>query len=270
MINSTRFYDSELTFHIKNLLKYQFVNRSHCPNLCNMKQALFPAVLLMSVMIISCNDDSSGRTRARQELAIPRDSRPYDSSILSPVSNKNTSAIIQAQPIEAKAISPTSQTPAPPMDSAAIMLANGLNPPHGSFGHRCELKVGDPLGSKPASPLPANSVQPNTATPAPPATQSGLNPAHGRPGHRCDIAVGAPLNSKPTNPLPANSVQPNTAKPVPPATQSGLNPAHGQPGHRCDIAVGAPLNSKPNNTVAPANIDTTKKAAIAKPDSVKN
>jgi hypothetical protein len=65
-------------------------------------------------------------------------------------------------------------------DSAKIMLAKGLNPPHGMPGHRCDIDVGKPLASKEA-----------------PKTAAGLNPAHGQPGHRCDIAVGAPLDSKP-------------------------------------------------------------------------
>ena len=196
-----------------------------------MKQARFSAVLLMSVMFISCNDDSSGRTRARQELSIPQESRQYDSGFLSPINTssaavtQNTAASqpFQANPAATQALSQASQTAAPTMDSASAMLANGLNPPHGSPGHRCELKVGEPLSSKPVTSVLPGAVQPNTAKPAPPAT-----------------------------------------------TQSGLNPAHGQPGHRCDIAVGAPLNSKPNNTVAPANIDAIKKAETVKPDSVKN
>lgn len=93
---------------------------------------------------------------------------------------------------------------------AKTVTPKGMNPPHGQPGHRCDIPVGSPLNSKPASatastPVPSSgeisksiSVQPpvpallstssaNTETP------EGMNPPHGQAGHRCDIAVGAPL-----------------------------------------------------------------------------
>jgi hypothetical protein len=207
----------------------------------------FPGVLLITILFVSCNNENSARTGTRQQLSIPRDNLRYDSAFLSPVNPNNGSAATNA-------LTATSQkSGSSTLDSAAIMLQKGLNPPHGTPGHRCELKVGEPLNSKPEAVV----------------NNSGLNPAHGQPGHRCDIAVGAPLNSKPANSVTATPLQVNTSRPVP-ATQNGLNPAHGQPGHRCDIAVGAPLNSKPNNTVAPENIDTSKTVATLSTDSVKN
>lgn len=79
-----------------------------------------------------------------------------------------------------------------------------LNPPHGQPGHRCDIKVGDPLpdGStsspviksqqspviKNTGNVPVNSSNTNTTT------SGNVNPAHGQPGHRCDIPVGAPLD----------------------------------------------------------------------------
>ncbi|GEM_PF-97288 len=154
-----------------------------------------------------------------------------------------------------------------------------LNPAHGQPGHRCDIAVGAPLDSKPATagptsssatPVPATAVA-TPATTAPVKTGAGLNPAHGQPGHRCDIAVGAPLDSKPisagvsttpvgsspvigtspvnnangqktvANPIPVSPLLPPSNNQAPGGSTAGLNPAHGQPGHRCDLPVGAPL-----------------------------
>lgn len=89
----------------------------------------------------------------------------------------------QAQPI-------TVAVP-PPTQAAPTSTAKGMNPEHGKPGHRCDIAVGAPLDSKPAS-TPTTVV--STTTPA--KVAPGMNPAHGEPGHRCDIAVGAPLNEK--------------------------------------------------------------------------
>lgn len=103
---------------------------------------------------------------------------------------------------------PATTTPStitvPPAQQPQQTAAAGsvqLNPAHGQPGHRCDIKVGDPLtGAAPAT-ITTQPQQPmGTVVPPPPAqgaTEAGKNPAHGQPGHRCDIAVGAPLNSKP-------------------------------------------------------------------------
>ncbi|KAA6430262.1 hypothetical protein ACD591_19275 [Rufibacter glacialis] len=81
----------------------------------------------------------------------------------------------------------------------------GLNPAHGQPGHRCDIQVGAPLNSAPAT-APSTTVTPSAAPSAlPPApvlpsappisTAKGLNPPHGQPGHDCGIAVGAPLKN---------------------------------------------------------------------------
>lgn len=95
----------------------------------------------------------------------------------------------------------------PPVQQPQQTAAGGtvaLNPPHGQPGHRCDIKVGEPLtGTAPASTITTQpqQVQPTTnpviVPPAQGAAAAGKNPPHGQPGHRCDIAVGAPLNSKP-------------------------------------------------------------------------
>jgi len=151
-------------------------------------------------------------------------------------------------------------TPAPASGQSSA-TAGALNPAHGAPGHRCDIAVGAPLNSSPATVQPNTSAQqqvvPQAVTPAPATatTTTGgqrLNPKHGEPGHRCDIAVGAPLDSKPTQ--TATTVAPTvtttsatpkatTAAAVPMFNEKGqrLNPEHGKPGHKCEIAVGAPL-----------------------------
>lgn len=165
-----------------------------------MKPSKFPIVLIITVLIFSCNDERSSQ-QARQQLLIPR--IQYDSGFLSPgyVSTQTTtqntnlpqSFETPTDPMAAQALANGQQNTAQPVDTAAILLSRGLNPPHGAPGHRCDLVVGAPLNSKPAT----NTAQASMAQANNTALKNGLNPAHGLPGHRCDIAVGAPLNSKP-------------------------------------------------------------------------
>jgi hypothetical protein len=86
-----------------------------------------------------------------------------------------------------------------PQQSVSAATAK-LNPKHGEPGHRCDIAVGAPLNSAPATTAPAINVgSAAAATPVVTAPQlksvgtPKLNPKHGDPGHRCDIAVGAPL-----------------------------------------------------------------------------
>jgi len=68
-----------------------------------------------------------------------------------------------------------------------VKTAQGMNPPHGQPGHRCDIPVGQPLNSKPA-PAPAPAAQ-NLAM----GEKPKLNPAHGEPWHSCSLKVGDPL-----------------------------------------------------------------------------
>ncbi|MBB6332347.1 hypothetical protein HNP24_003339 [Chryseobacterium sediminis] len=153
---------------------------------------------------------------------------------------------------------------------APMATAPGMNPPHGQPGHRCDIPVGQPLNSKPATATPASQnintngnnivqIDPNAVSPGKitldnngkqAKTAPGMNPPHGQPGHRCDIPVGQPLNSKPAAaPQPAQNVVQTTPAPAPaPAAQNlamgekpKLNPAHGEPWHSCSLKVGDPL-----------------------------
>lgn len=94
---------------------------------------------------------------------------------------------------------------------AKIVTSKGMNPPHGQPNHRCDIPVGSPLNSKPATTTAATTpaassgqITKNITIPAPvptllspnsanTETPDGMNPPHGQAGHRCDIAVGAPL-----------------------------------------------------------------------------
>lgn len=114
---------------------------------------------------------------------------------------------------EGKSTAPATTAPAIPSNTVTIQPVQqqqtapatgqvALNPAHGMPGHRCDIKVGEPLNSAPAQSATTVNPQPTMIAPtAPPSgaatTKAGMNPAHGQPGHRCDIAVGAPLNSKP-------------------------------------------------------------------------
>jgi hypothetical protein len=198
----------------------------------------FLVVLILSILFFSCNDDYRGTSRLRPQLILPKESMRYDSGLLLPpydykkAANKNTDlsqpVTAPIDPLAAQTLAQTQINTSQPFDTATMLLAKGLNPPHGYPGHRCDLKVGDALNLK-------AEIQ---------SAKRGLNPPHGQSGHRCDIAVGAPLSSKPAINTAQSPGPTNTSPAGLTAVKNGLNPAHGQPGHRCDIVVGAPLNSK--------------------------
>ncbi|MFV8379601.1 hypothetical protein [Flavobacterium sp. LB3R33] len=84
-------------------------------------------------------------------------------------------------------------------------VAAGMNPAHGQPSHRCDIPVGAPLNSPPAStankpvvqqqnqPVPTSSSVTTSTPVATTPTPEGMNPPHGQTNHRCDIAVGAAL-----------------------------------------------------------------------------
>ncbi len=233
-----------------------------------MKYISFIASLFFLSVLTGCGSASSEKTAAEtQDTAAVQTSIPVTSDTnravtTTPVSNNPTMPAVSSP---TKTVTIGSPQPV----STTTAITTGLNPEHGKPGHRCDIAVGAPLDSKPASTT-AVAPQPTISTTQPtitniktpvinttPAkvvttTASGPNPEHGKPGHRCDIAVGAPLDSKPaatvsTQPATAVTSTPviNTATPAGTPVAAGLNPEHGKPGHRCDIAVGAPLDSKP-------------------------
>lgn len=108
--------------------------------------------------------------------------------------DKSTTTPLTTIPADTTTKQPVQQPTVPATGTVA------LNPAHGMPGHRCDIKVGEPLNSLPTL-APDMSKPPPAIPPSPSQSTSGSgakNPAHGMPGHRCDIAVGAPLNSMPT------------------------------------------------------------------------
>ncbi len=84
----------------------------------------------------------------------------------------------------------TSATPKLSKDNSSDSKGDiALNPAHGQPGHRCDIAVGAPLNSAPAT----SSDNTQSGVPWINSGDIKLNPAHGQPGHRCDIKVGDPL-----------------------------------------------------------------------------
>jgi len=107
-----------------------------------------------------------------------------------------------------------------------------LNPPHGQPFHRCDIPVGAPLNSQPASTnqQPANN-QVTTVAPQPSASAPSL--------------ANNPTAPTVENAKRFNSSQPQNTATATSGTKPRLNPPHGQPFHRCDIPVGSPLPNRP-------------------------
>ncbi len=108
---------------------------------------------------------------------------------------------------------PITLTPAENRTTQSNSPASGMNPAHGEPGHRCDIAVGAPLNSPPASATSTPVIQQSTPAFTPPPSAPGIN-----------TTPATPVNTTPS------------------ATAPGMNPPHGQPGHDCSIAVGAPLN----------------------------
>ena len=159
---------------------------------------------------------------------------------------------VSASPVNMTSLSSLKQIAKPATGS------NGINPPHGQPGHRCDIAEGTPLPGTGKSTVSAQpSFKPVINTPAkspvPAISKSArqgspkLNPPHGEPGHRCDVKTGDPLPEPGATTTVSQVVPAKQSTDVAPVKISesapALNPAHGKPGHRCDIQVGAPLSA---------------------------
>ncbi|OYX80389.1 MAG: hypothetical protein B7Y83_18505 [Flavobacteriales bacterium 32-34-25] len=60
--------------------------------------------------------------------------------------NKSSAAVNQMN-VQSQA----SQMVTSKMSTPKVVTAEGMNPPHGEKGHRCDIAVGAPLNSKPAA-----------------------------------------------------------------------------------------------------------------------
>lgn len=128
-----------------------------------------------------------------------------DVSLMNSVQSTKAAVVIDSQPV----VMPiTTVAPAAEKKPQGNMAA--FNPAHGMPGHRCDIAVGAPLNSSPATTAAPAAKTINTINTqpvqAPVKTAAGMNPPHGEPGHRCDIAVGAPLNSPPAEKTPPVTV----------------------------------------------------------------
>jgi len=187
-----------------------------------MKHIIPAGLILCIISISSCREKpASGPTMVNRQYTLPtgNPSATPASSVLPTGSSSAKLNPAHGQPghrcdIAVGAPLPASGPAATPAAPTANLNTNtqpvaanttpatsgktGLNPPHGQPGHRCDIAVGAPLNSKPATTTSTPAAKPATVTnqTLSPDTlfAKGLNPAHGQPGHRCDIAVGQPLN----------------------------------------------------------------------------
>lgn len=143
-----------------------------------------------SLVFTSCKKETEA-----QNSATPTNVVPF-TEIGKQMKNETVTNQVQ-QPVNSTNVATTTTT--------AAAVADGKNPAHGQPSHRCDIPVGAPLNSPPATTTPKAAVQQQTQSvstpiqvPAAPAvattpTPEGMNPPHGQTNHRCDIAVGAPL-----------------------------------------------------------------------------
>lgn len=179
-----------------------------------MKYILFLNTILFAALCMACNNSSTANDRSAvsipANLKAPAAVVPDTTVPKQPVQVQTSPAVTQPSTATIQSIQPVTN------------IAPGLNPAHGQPGHRCDIAVGAPLNSNPATPVVNTSTQP-VVTKTTPVTVTSTQPS---------------LVQKPT------VVNTNDAT----VSKAGLNPEHGKPGHRCDIAVGAPFDSKPNAT----------------------
>ena len=148
-----------------------------------------------------------------------------------PLNSAPTTTTTNAKPANQNQVITTSaptitSTPA----STPVKVVAGMNPAHGQPGHRCEIAVGAPLNSTPAT------TTATTSTTTTPTVNSNVTPGSITPSI---------INTTPSITTPTTASTPAKVAP-------GMNPAHGQPGHKCEIAVGAPLNSTPTSKTTEA------------------
>ncbi len=161
-----------------------------------------------------------GQPNHRCDIAVgaPLNSPPKSSNSAPSVTTQSNSPVqITTTPTTSSQLNAPNQTTAP-----------GMNPPHGQFGHRCDIAVGVPLDSPPG-----------TGKSTPPGTSQSTAPYQ--------VTTSPSTASQPNSPVQITTTPLSTGQsnaPVQP-TAPGMNPPHGQPNHRCDIAVGMPLDSPP-------------------------
>lgn len=182
-----------------------------------MKKINFGLLIVSLTTTMACND--TNKEAANTDSATETNLPVSDSATFSSASSSTPSSS-DAAPASASSAPSTMMPAAAPVQgtaSATGTTPEGMNPPHGEPGHRCDIAVGAPLNSAPA---PVNQGAPQIQQ-APATT----------------ISTPAVSNM----PVVAGSDQPGAAKTPTPA---GMNPPHGEPGHDCAIPVGSPLPKK--------------------------
>lgn len=172
----------------------------------NSRIKLLAVIFSLSLVFTSCKKEEEAIVSdTPKEIILPR---------VQPIPTGNYDTQPSTQQIQ-QSIQPQQQinTNNQIVNQTPVITKPGMNPPHGQPGHRCDIQVGAPLNSPPASkPVQAGTATSkqitiptptqNTTTSVPAllnpdgtssATQPGMNPAHGEEGHRCDIPVGAAL-----------------------------------------------------------------------------
>src|SRR5690606_31379730 len=177
--------------------------------------------LFVALAIISCKENSS------EALFVEKEATPATESIQIEPQSEVTSTenpAIEVKMEEPQTTSSTTQVqkfnveqPQKPAQQTGVTAAGfegKPNPAHGQPGHRCDIKVGDPLPFN-------NASSTTTATPVKAATPQPQPTVNATP---------SVIQQQPQ--------QPATTGVTAPGFSGKPNPAHGQPGHRCDIKVG--------------------------------
>lgn len=176
--------------------------------------------LFVALAIISCKENSS------EALFVEKEATPATESIQIEPQSEVTSTENPAIEVKMEEPQTTSTTqvqkfnveqPQKPAQQTGVTAAGfegKPNPAHGQPGHRCDIKVGDPLPFN-------NASSTTTATPVKAATPQPQPTVNATP---------SVIQQQPQ--------QPATTGVTAPGFSGKPNPAHGQPGHRCDIKVG--------------------------------
>lgn len=164
-----------------------------------MKKAICLVFISTAAICLSCNNNASGgRSEQLQNPNINSSIQPFSSDTVASVNNETISVmpnttssqpgqvtkglnpahgqpghrcdIAVGAPLDSKPSANTSVTTQPtttttPISAPAtppLVIKPGINPAHGQPGHRCDIPVGSPLDSKPAT---TTTVTPTTVTP---------------------------------------------------------------------------------------------------------
>src|SRR5687768_17279417 len=171
---------------------------------------ILSTVLIASAFLFACNSSEQSDTTTESTANPEVQSVPANSAVELPATDNNAAATSMETSTAPGMQQPTT-APAPataPPTQSTTATAPGMNPPHGEPGHRCEIAVGAPLNSAPATPAPTPSMSPSPSSITPNVLVSPNSPVVGTPQ-----VIQAP--------------SPSTAAPAPTTTTTtapGMNP----------------------------------------------